>query len=341
MSAPAARINPVQGEPPELVFASPSSLRIDPSYQRDMAAKSSQALVRHIAENWDWRLCQPLIVARRVDFIERLFVIDGQHRLAAARLRGDIGELPCVIGSFDGVAGEAAGFVALNARRRALTALDMFKAATASGDEQALLVIELLADAGLELAPHTNVTAWKPGQVANIAGIRKCLRVFGEASVRAGLRTFAQAFSGQVLRYAGTIIGGVIAVCYDELQLHDDPLEQLERLQTLLARRSQTEWRSDAMRARVDFPGLRYDTACALAMRRAWAAYSGGVVPAEAIPAEPAKPALIFAAPSAAPSVSGQKRPAGQGGWCDQCDMKVTAAQAASCRSRFCSFGKV
>ena len=302
MSAADPRFNPVKGEPPALVFANPDSLRIDPVYQRDLAARGSQTLVQHIVENW-------------ADIL--------------VRLRGDIAELPCVIGAFDSVADEAAGFVALNGRWRAVTALDMFKAAMAAGDEQALLVAALLAEAGLELAPHTNSTAWKPGQVANVGGIRADLRMFGEPAVRAGLRAFAQAFAGQVLRYAGTIIGGVIAVCHDELQIHDDPMEAFERLQTMLARRSQEDWRAAAMRARIDFPALKYGAASALAVRRAWAGYSAHrelVASVRAVAALPVQ------------EVGGGA--AGNGGWCEQCDMKVSAGQAAACRSRFCSFRK-
>jgi hypothetical protein len=52
---------------------------------------ASQALIRQIARHWDWDLCLPLVVSRRAD--GSLYVIDGQHRLAAARIRGDIDHL--------------------------------------------------------------------------------------------------------------------------------------------------------------------------------------------------------------------------------------------------------
>jgi hypothetical protein len=325
-------IDPVIGTPPELVMCAPSSLYIDPAYQRDMAAKSSQALVREIAAHWDWSLCLPLVVSRRSGLTERLFVIDGQHRLAAARLRGDVARLPCVIGVFDGVADEAGRFVALNRNRRPLSALDLFKAAMASGEGEAAKIAALLAEAGLSLARHINYTAWKPGQLANIGGLKSALRVFGEEAFGAGLTVFAQAFGGQVLRYAGTILPGVIAVCADIMAEGPGVTDKFERLQTMLARRSQADWRGDVMQARIVYPALRYDAASAMGIRRAWQGFRPDpVTPAPA----PLRVRAVQLAPARSASPSLQA-----GGWCNQCDMKVSAAAAGACKSRFCSFRK-
>ena len=46
------------------------------------------------------------VVARRSD--GGLYVVDGQHRMAAAILRRDIGQLPCVISSYASAGDEAA-----------------------------------------------------------------------------------------------------------------------------------------------------------------------------------------------------------------------------------------
>lgn len=316
------------GSPPELLFVSPDGLRIDPIYQRDLSAKSSKKLIERIAAGWDWNLCLPLVVARRSDFIERLFVIDGQHRLMAARIRGDIAALPCVVGEFDGVAGEAQGFVSLNSVRRALTQLDLFKARLASGDADAVTIADMLGDAGMSLAPHTNATAWKPGQVANVGGIGAAVKAHGEPAVRAALRIMNEAYRGQVLRYAGSILPGVAALCADFLALHDDYEAYFERVQTMLVLSRQEDWRAAALTARIDYPGLSHAAASALAFRRGWASYAG-------VPSQPAAPAaaLKVKAPAAEPVA-----PAIAGGWCDQCDMKVSAAEAAACKSKFCSF---
>ena len=62
---------------------------------------------------------------------------------AAARLRGDIPQLPAVVVQYASAADEAASFVHLNQQRRPLTRLDLFKAARVIGpgetDDQAIL----------------------------------------------------------------------------------------------------------------------------------------------------------------------------------------------------------
>jgi hypothetical protein len=93
------KVNPQVGQRPTLEFRRLCDLKIDPSYQRSIEIGTSQTLIRRIAMFWDWSLCQPLAVARRAD--GALMVVDGQHRLAAARLRGDIYDLPCVITAYE------------------------------------------------------------------------------------------------------------------------------------------------------------------------------------------------------------------------------------------------
>lgn len=164
MSTPA--FNPPRGRRPVLQNCALGELAVDPAYQRGLDNGSSRALIAAIARDWDWGLCQPLVVARRIDDgAEQLFVVDGQHRLAAARLRGDIGDLPCVVVSYGDAGGEAQAFVALNSRRRPLAALDLFRAALAAGDPEAATIDRLVTRAGLRLAPHLT-SPWRRGSPA-------------------------------------------------------------------------------------------------------------------------------------------------------------------------------
>jgi ParB-like chromosome segregation protein Spo0J len=101
-------------------------------------------------------LCQPLAVSRRPD--GALTIVDGQHRASAAKLRGDIPHLPCVITSYANTGDEAAAFVALNQMRRPLSALDLFKAAVAAEDKEALLILGCLNAPDLSRSRHTRIT---------------------------------------------------------------------------------------------------------------------------------------------------------------------------------------
>jgi hypothetical protein len=169
-NGPARHILPALGRMPTLQFCRPVELHIDPSYQRD-ASSEAQLLIKRIAQTWNWDLCQPLVVARRQGLIEQLFVIDGQHRLAAARLRGDIDQLPCVILSYANAADEAKNFVTLNQQRRPLSKLELFKAAVASGDAQAIEIVAAMNEAGLSIAPiaitSAGSRAWCPISAAS------------------------------------------------------------------------------------------------------------------------------------------------------------------------------
>jgi hypothetical protein len=182
-----------------------------------------------------------------------LFVIDGQHRLAAARLRRDIPHLPCVILDLADRADEAANFVHLNQRRRPLSKLNVFKAALASGDTEASDITAALAEAGLSIASGTNPDWWKPGQLVNIGGLQTAYRRHGKEALRAALLVFADAFRGQVLRYAGTIFPGVMALVA-ELTKETEPRawmndETAVMLVEMLGETPQDEWRGAIMLA--------------------------------------------------------------------------------------------
>jgi hypothetical protein len=169
-------------------------------------------------------------------------VVDGQHRLSAARMRGDIAHLPCVITSYANTGDEAAAFVALNQNRKPLQPLDLFKAALAAEDETATAVQRILIAAGLRLAPHTNWPFWKSGMLANVNALQSVYRRYGERTLFVSLKAIALGFDGAQLRFAGTIFNGIAPLAAKRLNLRDDNAELPERLGRMLARRDQAAW---------------------------------------------------------------------------------------------------
>lgn len=290
MSRPATsrlKVNPVLGMRPSLEFRRVDELRIDEEYQRSVTAGASQALIRRIAQFWDWGLCQPLAVAKRAD--GELYVVDGQHRLEAARLRGDISDLPCVVTPYRNAGDEAAAFVALNQQRRPLGAIDLFKAALAAEDEAACAINEMLADAGLSLAPHTNYTAWKPGMVANISGIQASFRVHGRQVTAMALTALRAGFDGQVLRYAGSLFPGIAALAAQENRVGSafDP----DRMAAALAGRPQSKWKQQIALEQAA-SGIERRLAAKKVVAEAYHRGSSASLPA--IAKAPPKPALTF-----------------------------------------------
>jgi len=325
------KMNPPLGRMPALQNLLPSELQIDAAYQRSIEGGDSQGLIRRIAQHWNWDLCQPLVVSRRED--GGLFVIDGQHRLAAARLRGDIQQLPAVVVSYSRPEDEAASFVHLNQQRRPLGKLDLFKAAVASGDTVATAIVGAIEAAGLRVAPHSNHTGWKPGMVSNIAGIEASWKKHGPEVTAAALAIMAEAFAGQVLRYAGTVFPGVAQVTADEFEENDTWSTDLrEAFIGLLATVGQEGWRKRIAQTKVEQPGLKFAMASALAMRRAW---EGGkdaksAAPVSLGPKMPLPARLTGNAPKLAAAPVQWPR------WCEQCERRVGEERAMTCGAKFC-----
>ena len=278
MARPAStrlKVNPPLGTLPVLQYCTPDQLEVDPAYQRGLDSGPSQALIRRIAVHWDWGLCQPLIVARRggPGSGQALFVVDGQHRLAAAKLRGDIHQLPCVVASYADAADEAACFVALNQQRRPLGRLVVFKAELAAGDPEARAVAGAVEAVGLRIAASTNLETSPPGTLSNVTGLLACLRIHGEAVLEAALDVLAESFKGQKLRYAGTIFPGLAEIVAAEMAR--DPAfrdgDRFALMTEMLGGAWQTDWYKDVLSAVAADPNLNRKRASAVVLRAAWA----------------------------------------------------------------------
>lgn len=138
-------------------------LQIHPAYQRDVILPK----VTEITANWSWVGCGAIVVGERGgDF----WVIDGQHRVLAAKRRSDISALPCVVFQTEGVRQEAIAFLDLNAGRKPITSIGKFKAMIAAGDKSACTVQKTLQTLGI--TPKS--TATKPNELKSVAwAVRK------------------------------------------------------------------------------------------------------------------------------------------------------------------------
>lgn len=243
MSRPATdrlKVNAPVGQKPTLRWLRLDEVAVDYDYQRSMLSGKSQTLIRRIAQFWDWNLCQPLAIAKRTN--GALMIVDGQHRHAGAKLRGDIETLPCLVTAYASPGDEAAAFVALNQQRQPLSKIDLFKAALAASDPNADEIVKTLAKHGLSIAPHTNFTAWKPGMLANVHGLQECHRVHGARALDLSLAALADAFRGQVLRYAGTIFPGIYGFAGEWLKLGGEI--DTDRFVAAIRSLSQVQWKT-------------------------------------------------------------------------------------------------
>ncbi|HVI92300.1 MAG TPA: hypothetical protein VM659_28680 [Dongiaceae bacterium] len=180
------------GERPQLVWLPIGKLDTDTSYQRSMAGTASQRLIRHIALNFSWSRFQVLTVTPKPAEgwdIPGWLIIDGQHRAAAALLRGDIADLPCIILDLPDRASQAQAFVALNRDRVAINRMQMHHAAAAAGDPASIQLNEICAAAGIEI-PRNVVPKGilKPNQTMAVSTLQRILREQGAATMHGTLK---------------------------------------------------------------------------------------------------------------------------------------------------------
>ena len=237
----------IAGTPPSIEWRPTDELLVDLAYQRSCEERASQSAIATIAHQWDWRLCAPLTVSRRGD-PEKCYVIDGQHRLEAAKLRGDIPYLPCIISRFESLEEEARCFVAVNTARKKITALDTHRASLAAGNTSAVRIQRVIDAAGLSLAPHMNFISWRPLQITCIAGVAGALRAMGEKQVVDALTDLAAMAPDKVLRYAGTMLKGIYAVRAKPVADFDS-----ETWRRVLASRSQEDWLQAMVKRQAQF----------------------------------------------------------------------------------------
>lgn len=263
----ALKMNKPKGRLPGLQWAPLELLALDPTYQRSISNRASQRLIRNIAKDWDWNLCLPLVAARRPGQVE-FFVVDGQHRLEAAKLRDDIRQLPCVLADYGSPEEEAKSFVQLNQQRRPLNALEIFRAALASGDAQAVHIDQLIRDAGLKLALHAATGQMKPGEISNIGGINRSYRKWGGEIVGQALTVMSTAWEGQRLRFAGTLFGG-IANCIGQLKDAGEEVST-ELLAMILGETDMADWRGEIALHVAHHPHQKFDAAAAIVIRKSY-----------------------------------------------------------------------
>ncbi|BDD88721.1 DUF6551 family protein [Desulfofustis limnaeus] len=136
-------------EPGELVYLNKNDLCICDSYQRGINNRH----VSKITREWSWLSCGALTVGYRSG---RYWVIDGQHRLMAAKRRSDIAKLPCLLFLTESTKQEASKFIESNTGISTVTSYDKYRAYVEAEDKVALAVKEIFDALGVEAKRTAN-----------------------------------------------------------------------------------------------------------------------------------------------------------------------------------------
>jgi ParB-like nuclease domain len=138
------------GPKPQFKWLPIEELFVDVRYQRGTGSERSRKNLKHMKQSFTWSACGALIVS--LDPVKKKYaIIDGQHRMAAAKQRGDIKEMPCLIVDRAQMKEQAESFVSINTKRVNLGKLQTFPAAIAAGDETAVSIKQILDESRITI----------------------------------------------------------------------------------------------------------------------------------------------------------------------------------------------
>lgn len=183
---------PVCGSVPTFALMAPAELSIDENYQRGLSERSVK-LISKIVAGWDWSRFKPPIV---VNVDGEWHVIDGQHTAIAAATHGAIEKIPVVVVDVREATKRANAFVGHNRDRLAVTPLQVFHAAVAAGDEEALTVVQVCERAKVRLLqapPHDG--RYAVGDTMALSTIKRLIDKRGAMAARQTLDVLVSARS--------------------------------------------------------------------------------------------------------------------------------------------------
>lgn len=212
------------GHPPDVVLIDIEKLNINERYQRSIFSKRSKSLIQKIAATFDWCFFQPLSVSDAGGGMYN--VLDGQHRLAGARLNGHIRSLPCYLLKLDGVKQEARAFVGLNEQKVTLTPLSSFHGRVVAGDPDALRLKAVLDDCVM-VVPKTprSQSHLKSHEVQAISTLLGLLKKYNDRPIKRALIMLKKVYEGKPGQMRRSIIGALCAIFDAHKDLNEEILE--------------------------------------------------------------------------------------------------------------------
>lgn len=170
-------------------------LQVDYEYQRAIV----KARIPKIRNEWSWVACGTLVVADRNN---TFYIVDGQHRWAAAMERADIKTLPCLVFESNETAKEARGFVHINLNRKPPKSAEQFRTMLCAREESAVQLSSLISKYGYKVADGDG-----PKDVRCVAALLRWTRSDFERLNRVFPSIVAVAGNQQVTK---TLVDGII-----------------------------------------------------------------------------------------------------------------------------------
>lgn len=214
---------PIVGESGRITWLPLDLLIVDDRFQRPVR-EAGRVAIRRIAAEFSWQRFTPLIVARVTEgeALGKYAIVDGQHRAAAAKARGDLAELPCWLIAAD-LAEQAKAFMAINSGVK-VSALAVWHASHAAHDPDALHLFDVANKAGVEIARYPVAADRRPANMAmNPDEIMRLLKVLGDAPVKRALRLLRLAGEAVDAPLIGRALMRPLAqLCASQVDLFED-----------------------------------------------------------------------------------------------------------------------
>lgn len=178
-----------------------SLLRVDHAmYQRAL-----QRHVRIIAKNWNDDKCDPLMVNYREDGF--FYVIDGQHRLEAAIMRG-LDSLVCIVFVGLTIKEEADLFTEQNEGTKKLSPYDTYKANLCRKEEVDMKIHALCTKYGIKVEKNST-----PRTLKSVTAARRIIRLSGKEELEwifkliedCKWNNFKESYAADIIMSLGTI----------------------------------------------------------------------------------------------------------------------------------------
>jgi hypothetical protein len=209
-------LNP--GAKPVLDWVSLDRIDVDRNYQRDVR----KSLVKRIAENFQWRKFGAVVLSSQG---ERFNVVEGQHRIEAARHVG-IEQVPAIIVEHDETQSEADSFIAINRDRLSVTSIEQYWAGLTAGHAETVALSAVLKAAGCDIVPAPG--HHRPNLTSAVTAIDRCIKRYGEGPTRRALLTVRTAWPNDAKSLRGTLITALARIIRaNDKSIDDDELAKV------------------------------------------------------------------------------------------------------------------
>lgn len=135
-------LNKLVNAPGWLVELDKDDLVLGSEFQRNV----STGKINNFVKSWSWIACGVIIVCK---INNQSVVVDGQHRVAAAKKIPSIKTLPCLFFGIKSMETAAKSFLEINTSRRQLLSLEKFKAQIVAKEPNAVFLESELSKRGL------------------------------------------------------------------------------------------------------------------------------------------------------------------------------------------------